>query len=75
MNKDASTTWNRRKSHDMEFAINSRLIQMHDFKEGVDCVVGARKGSSPAWKHDSWEDALNDPMIIELLNIIDSTVL
>ena len=50
-----------RAALDAEYALNSALGLRADFREGVACAVGVRRGEAPAWSPASLEEARLDP--------------
>ena len=50
-----------RAALDAEYALNSALGLRSDFREGVACAVGVRRGEAPVWSPASLEEARRDP--------------
>ena len=46
---------------------NQALAARADFREGVECAVGARKGEVPRWEHASVEEARSDPAVEKMV--------
>ena len=53
------------------FAV-ARLCALPDFREGVACAVGERKGEAPRWRHADWAAARGDAAVAEILEGVGS---
>ncbi len=60
-------TWDVDQGLAVEYVANCCLGVRPDFVEGVSTAVGARKGETPTWTHESWAVAARDPAIVALL--------
>ena len=64
----------RAKALGMELVANQALAGRSDFREGVSCAVGAKKGEAPAWEHASLQAAAADPEMAALLEAVREAV-
>lgn len=63
--------WDIDKGLGAEYAANSVLGFQPDFREGVDCTVGSKRGEKPAWIHSTTEEAARDPVVQDMLSAVD----
>jgi enoyl-CoA hydratase len=54
-----------------ELAANAQLLKL-DFQEGVAAAVGSKRGSKPLWRHKTWQEARDDPAIVEVLAAVET---